>query len=102
MRFNDYGLLPPQDFPMTINQLRDSVLVIGPQNESPWNTKKRLTLVNNLEILVNQLWQVGIEDIYVDGSFVEEKASPSDIDGYFVADILTLPDVVRELNSIDP
>jgi len=41
-------------------------------------------------------------EIFIDGSFVEDKASPGDIDGYFVADVRTLPDIVRELNSIDP
>lgn len=59
-------------------------------------------LVNNLEILVNQLYIVGIDEIFIDGSFVEDKASPSDIDGYFVTNPYTLPDIVRELNKIDP
>lgn len=59
-------------------------------------------LVNNLEILVNQLHNVGVDEIFIDGSFVEDKASPSDIDGYFVADPRDLPDIVRELNKLDP
>lgn len=59
-------------------------------------------LVNNLEILVKQLHAVGINEIFIDGSFVEDKASPSDIDGYFVVDPRRLIDVVRELNSMDP
>ncbi|MCU6709182.1 hypothetical protein M6D81_10705 [Paenibacillus sp. J5C_2022] len=37
-------------------------------------------------------------EIVIDGSFVEDKASPGDIDGYFVADVRSLPDIVRELN----
>lgn len=100
--FNDHGLLAGQDYPMTFDQLRTSLLVTGPKDGSPWDTNKRMTLVNNLEVLVNQLWRVGIMEIFIDGSFVEDKASPGDIDGYFVADVRTLPDIVRELNSIDP
>ncbi|MGF7046832.1 hypothetical protein J2T13_001334 [Paenibacillus sp. DS2015] len=100
--FNDQGLLAAQDYPMTLDEIRTSLLVTGPKDGSPWDMDKRMTLVNNLEVLVNQLWRVGILDIFIDGSFVEDKASPGDIDGYFVADVRTLPDIVRELNSIDP
>lgn len=100
--FNKSGLLPPDDYPMTIDDLKNSLLVQGPDDNSPWNRDKRLKLVNNLEILMTQLWRVGIDEIFIDGSFVEDKASPGDIDGYFVADVKTLPDIVRELNAIDP
>lgn len=102
LKFNDDGVLSPQDYPMTIEQLRESLLVHGPGEGYPWNSKKRLMLVDNLEILVKQLHTVGIDEIFIDGSFVEDKASPSDIDGYFVADPYTLPDIVRELNRLDP
>jgi hypothetical protein len=100
--FNPDGLLPARDHLMTIAELKVSILVNGPQDGSPWDKDKRLMLVNNLEILVDQLWQVGITEIFIDGSFVEDKASPSDIDGYFVADPRTLGDVVMGLNAIDP
>lgn len=102
LHFNEDGVLQPGDYPMTIGQLKESMLVFGPDNESPWNQRKRLMLVNNLEILVNQLHNVGVDEIFIDGSFVEDKASPSDIDGYFVADPRDLPDIVRELNKLDP
>lgn len=102
LRFNEDGLLPPEDYLMTIEELRNSLLVHGPEDGSPWDHKKRLSLVDNLEILVNELWAVGIDEIFIDGSFVEDKASPGDIDGYFVADPMTLPDVVRDLNKSNP
>jgi hypothetical protein len=41
-------------------------------------------LVANLEIFTIQLWQVGIRDVFADGSFAEDKDHPNDIDGYFV------------------
>lgn len=102
LQFNEDGLLEPGDYPMTIAQLRDSLLVKGPGGEQPWDFQKRLMLVDNLEVLVNQLHTVGITEIFIDGSFVEDKASPSDIDGYFVTDIFTLDDTIRKLNAIDP
>lgn len=47
-------------------------------------------LVNNLEIMADQLWQVGIQNIFIDGSFVEDKDHPNDIDGYFECDKVEL------------
>ncbi|MDN4524930.1 DUF6932 family protein [Fictibacillus fluitans] len=102
IRLNEDGLLPPDDYHMTINELKRSLLVHGPGDDSPWDYAKRLYLVNNLEVLVKELWSVGIDEIFIDGSFVEDKASPGDIDGYFVADPQTLPDIVRELNKQNP
>jgi hypothetical protein len=54
--------------------------------------------------MVHQLWQVGIQEIYVDGSFAEDKYHPNDIDGYFVCpfDLLRSGQLTRLLNQIDP
>lgn len=100
--FNSEGVLPPGDYTMTIRELRESLLVNGPGSGQPWDCKKRLMLVNNLSILANQLYQVGIYEIYINGSFVEDKASPGDIDGYFVTNPQMLPRLVKELNKLDP
>ena len=104
MDFNKDGLLPPEDYELTLNELRASVLVRGPQNENPWDVKWRLFLVDNLEALVQELWDVGIDQIYIDGSFVEEKAHPNDIDGYFECDLMELAtgELERKLNALDP
>lgn len=86
--FTEAGLLPPGDYHLTLNQLRESLLVVGPPRpHRRWNREGRLRLVDNLAIMADHLWQVGVEDIYVDGSFVEDKASPNDIDGYFVCTV---------------
>ena len=71
-----------------------------PNWDSPWRRK----LVENLEVLIRQLWQVGITDVYIDGSFVENKDHPNDIDGYFVCDLrrLTSGELEQELNLLDP
>lgn len=89
LTFDDDGLLPVGDYPMTIAELRDSLLVVGPGEERcpRWDAKWRLKLVNNLEVVASQLWSVGITEIYIDGSFVEDKDHPKDIDGYFECDM---------------
>ncbi|OFW78853.1 MAG: hypothetical protein A2201_04525 [Alicyclobacillus sp. RIFOXYA1_FULL_53_8] len=104
MDFDQDGLLPPLDYPLTINDLRQSLLVVGPQDGSPWDTKWRMKLVDNLEIMVQQLWEIGVTDIFIDGSFVEQKAHPNDIDGYFVCDYMDYinGDIERNLNVLDP
>ena len=102
MEFNDFGLLPPGDYALTIEQLKNSILVGGPNDGSPWDMEWRRHLVDNLHIMVKQLWEVGIEEIFIDGSFVENKAHPNDIDGYFECDVRNLPNLLRELNVIEP
>ena len=54
--------------------------------------------------MVHELWDVGIDQIYIDGSFVEEKAHPNDIDGYFECDLMELAtgELERKLNALDP
>jgi hypothetical protein len=54
--------------------------------------------------MCSHLWEVSIEDIYLDRSFTEVKAHPNDIDGYFECDARCVAsgDLERELNQIDP
>ena len=83
--FDAQGLLPAGDYELTFDELRRSRLVAGPAGpDSTWDTEWRKTLVDNLEVMTRQLWQVGIREVFADGSFVEEKDRPNDIDGYFV------------------
>jgi len=104
--FTQDGLLPPGDYPLTFDQLRLSNLVKPSLATAGggWDEAWRLTLVNNAEILVKQLWQVGISEIFLDGSFVEDKDHPNDIDGYFACDPVRLAtgELERELNALDP
>ena len=71
-----------------------------------WDQAWRRKLVDNLEILVNQLWRVGVREIFAAGSFVEldRQKRPGDIDGYFscnFSDFCT-GKLESELNAIDP
>ena len=90
---------------MTLEQLEQSYLVTGTGVASEhWDSPWREHLVRNVRVLVGQLWNVGITEIFVDGSFVEDKDHPNDIDGYFVCDLrrLVSGDLQRDLNSLDP
>lgn len=103
--FTADGVLPPGDYELTLAELRESVLVVGPGADYPnWDALWRRQLVDNLGILVEQLWQVGISGIFIDGSFVEDKDHPNDIDGYFVCELraLVTGELERELNLLDP
>lgn len=101
--FDDRGLLPPSNYEVTFEQLRDSVLVHGTETfplDGPW----RRYLIGQAELLVNQLWRLGIDKVYLNGSFVEAKAHPNDIDGYFEVDVryAASGELERDLNALDP
>ena len=103
--FGPGGLLPPKDYEMTLQELKNSILVDGPGEECPdWDYEWRLRLVENLETVVGQLWEVGITEIFIDGSFVEDKDHPNDIDGYFECSARHFASgrLERELNELDP
>jgi hypothetical protein len=105
--FTSDGLLPPGDFELSLSALAESMLVLGPQDREQyprWDREWRARLVDNLAVLVKQLWRVGIEEIFVDGSFAEDKDHPNDIDGYFVCtrDRFLSGELERELNLLDP
>ena len=102
--FDDRGLLAPGDHPVTFAQLRASALVFGPLNRpAEWDEDWRAHLVDQAEVLVRQLWASGITDVFLDGSFVEDKPHPNDIDGYFVCDAKRLGSgaLERDLNALD-
>ncbi len=103
--FSDDGLLPPGDYALSIEELRASMLVHGPGSACPnWDPSWRAHLVDNLAVLVRQLWQVGLTEIFVDGSFAEDKDHPNDIDGYFACDLMDLASgrLEARLNLLDP
>lgn len=102
--FTAAGMLPPGDYAATLDELRQSILVAGPANPSPhWDVSWRLNLVDQLEVLVEELRQVGITNIYADGSFAEQKDHPNDIDGYFECDRMEFLTgrIERELNLLN-
>lgn len=102
--FDDSGLLPPNDYEMTYEELANSMLVEGPARGYPsWDRDWRCRLVENLGIMVEQLWEIGISEIFVNGSFVEDKDHPDDIDGYFECEALEVATdrLQSKLNDLD-
>jgi hypothetical protein len=105
--FTEDGLLPPGDYLLTLEEIKATKLVLGPgqpRDHSTWDAVWRERLLDNLTVLVRQLWTVGIDRIFINGSFVENKDHPNDIDGYFVCDMhrLASGELQRELNLLDP
>jgi hypothetical protein len=105
--FDPDGLLPPGDYEVSLGELRHSILVLGPGSPKgypSWDRPWRDQLARNLEVLARQLWQVGIREIFADGSFVGDKGHPNDIGGYFVCslDMLMTGELTREMNLLDP
>lgn len=105
--FTADGVLPVGDYVLTLGELRESPLVRGPAGRAKhphWDANWRGQLVDKLTVLVKQLWQVGVTEIFLDGSFVEDKDHPNDIDGYFECDLQHLASgrLERELNLLDP
>jgi hypothetical protein len=80
------------------------VLTIATPTLDGWDGEWRRKLVQNLDILVGQLRHTGITDIFIDGSFVEDKEHPNDVDGYFDCELMQLAsgELQRELNLLDP
>ncbi len=90
---------------MTLDQIEESTFVAGPEPRTPnWDESWRRQLVSNLRIVVGQLRDVGVDEIFVDGSFAEDKDHPNDIDGYFACEPMRFAsgDLERDLNRIDP
>jgi hypothetical protein len=84
--FTDDGLLPSGDYALTIDELLGCPFALGWPDGGACDVPWRQTLARNLCVMVGHLRQVGIREIFIDGSFVENKPHPNDIDGYFVCD----------------
>ena len=102
--FDDHGLLP-WDASATLEELRRSHLVTGHGVGSPtWNQAWRRDLVERLEKVFNLFICVGgIDEFWIDGSFVEKVDRPTDIDVYFTLydplEWLTLPGRLKALEG---
>ncbi len=103
--FTADGLLPAGDYPLTLDELAQSYLVSGASvGSATWDAPWRAHLVSNLRVIVAQLQRIGMDSIFVDGSFVEAKDHPNDVDGYFVCDPLYMVSgrLEHDLNTLDP
>ena len=107
-QFTSQGVLANGTYDATFAQIRSSILVRG--NSSPaWDSVWRTNLLKNAEVLTKELWAIGINDVFLDGSFVEDKDRPNDIDGYFDTGLKLVPSdlpkfatMVQNLNLANP
>src|SRR4030095_6611550 len=89
------GLIPAGDHPATIAELRRSYLVTGEGvGVANWDSTWRGVLVDNLEMFVRKWWQVGVDRIFVNGSFVTSKPQPGDIDAYFECEVSRFAQII--------
>src|SRR5699024_4615184 len=100
MYFTKDGVLPRGDFELTINELRQSVLIKGENDLHVWDEQWRIYLIDQLEILVQELWKDEVDQIIIDGSYVENKAHPTDIDAYYECDVLQFGHVITNLYNL--
>ena len=67
--FQADGLLPPGDYEVSFEELRRSILTVGPgmaMDARSWDAPWRARLVDNFEVLTKQLWSVGVRDVFAD------------------------------------
>lgn len=108
--FNSDGLLDVGTYEATFSEIKNSILISGDGQSSTWDKLWREDLLKKAELLVKQLWAVGVQDVFLDGSFVEDKDHPNDIDGYFdphlsmfhQEDVIKFQQIVSALNNLDP
>lgn len=104
--FDSEGLLSIGSYEVTFEELHHSLLVTGPAENRPesWDMEWRQQLVANAALLVQELWSVGLTEVYLDGSFTEAKPHPHDIDGYFEVDprFLATGELGKQLNAVNP
>lgn len=67
------GRLPPGVHKATLEELRDKL---------GWG-QRRKNLIDGLEMALRLMANCGIEQVYLDGSFVTDKNRPGDIDGCY-------------------
>lgn len=56
-------------------------------------------MVDMTQVPIKMLWEEAIKDIYIAGSFVENKLCPNDIDGLFFVGIIEFRHLVSRLNK---
>ncbi len=76
-KFNTYGLLPPGIHPATMGEVEVTLA---------FSAKRRSLIEDGLKPVAKELVKMGVSELYVDGSFVTEKPSPDDVDGFVLAE----------------
>jgi hypothetical protein len=78
------GILPDYIYEISEKDIRSSILINGDKSSDlTWDKEHRKKLFDGFMVLANELKSCGFDHIFLDGSFVEEKGHPNDIDAYF-------------------
>ncbi len=98
------AVLPPGDHTLVLTELRQSMLVVGPRPlPQGWDASWRLELVERLALRVANLQNIGVAELFLAGSFVQNNPVPGDIDGYYMVSPAAWLRVQRpHLMTIDP
>ncbi|NMC28380.1 MAG: hypothetical protein GYA42_09600 [Syntrophomonadaceae bacterium] len=83
LKFAKSGLLPPGDHAISLEEL-ENFIGRGPGGGQSWDTSWRLQLLQEFKKRYQQLQAVGINEVYIDGSYATDKFHPNDMDVYFV------------------
>jgi len=83
LKFAKSGLLPPGDHAISLEEL-EKFIGQGPGGGQSWDTAWRLQLLQEFKRRYQQLRAVGINEVYIDGSYATDKFHPNDMDVYFV------------------
>jgi len=104
--FDEDGLLP-FDSVATPEELRQSHLVTGlGVGSAAWDSAWRGELVDKVTLVYDLFMRAGgVDEFWIDGSFVENVDHPGDIDVYFTMqdgrDFLAFPGIVNALEGED-
>jgi hypothetical protein len=83
LKFLKNGLLPAGDHAITLLDM-EKFIREGPGGEQSWDTVWRLQLLQEFKKRYQQLLSVGIQEVYIDGSYATDKFHPNDMDVYFI------------------
>jgi len=101
--FTAEGLLPPGIHRLRVTELPASLLVRKPPPAArPWDARRRREIADALSTYVPHLWHVGVPDVFLDGSYVTDKAQPGDADCYFNCAASAWPMIQTRLRILDP
>jgi hypothetical protein len=101
--FTAEGLLPPGVHRLHLSALPESLLVRKPaQVSARWDEDRRRAIADALCRYVPHLWHVGVPDVFLDGSYVTDKAQPQDADCYFDCVASDWPMIQTRLRIMDP
>lgn len=76
--FNQHGLLPSGIHPASLGELVEKL---------GFSSKRQDLIEQGLKPVLERLKELGVREVYLNGSFTTSKPSPDDIDGYVLTTV---------------